>query len=96
MQGFDLAIASIVIACISIVVAAILAVLQLRNQNQTRQAQLFMELYDQFYSPEFHRRWMELVYLIKDEDLIDADGTPTFLKGEIENYVEITALCCFF
>jgi len=96
MQGFDVAIASIVIACMSIVVAAMLAVLQLREQNRTRQAQLFMELYDQFYAPEFHRRWMEAVYQIQDEDMIDADGVPKFLKGEIENYVEVTALCSFF
>ena len=96
MQGFDVAIASIVIACMSIVVAAMLAVLQLREQNRTRQAQLFMELHGQFYDPEFHRRWMEMVYQIQDEDMIDADGVPTFLKGELENYIEITALCSFF
>ena len=96
MQGFDVAIVSIVIACISIVVASILAVLQLRNQNRTRQAQLFMQLHDQFYDPEFHRRWMETVYRIQEEDLLDKDGTPFFLKGEIESIVEINALCCFF
>jgi hypothetical protein len=80
MQGFDVAVASIVIACVSIVVATILAVLQLRNWSRTRQAQLFMELYEQFYTPEFHRRWMETVYILQDEDLFDSDGVPTFLK----------------
>jgi len=96
MQGSELAIASIVVACISVVVAAVLAVLQLRNRNQTRHAQLFMELYDQFYTPEFHRRWMEIVFVLREEDLLDSEGTPSFLKGEIDNYVEVNALCCFF
>ena len=96
MQGFDVAIASIVVACTSIVVASILAVLQLRNQNRTRQAQLFMELYEQYYAPEYHKRWMEIVYRLREEDLFDTNGKPTFLKGEVENYIEINALCCFF
>ena len=97
MQGFEVAIASIVVACISVVVAAMLAVLQLRDQNRTRQAQLFMELYDQYYTPEFHRRWMEAVYMIQEEDLFDSDGTPTFLKGKIDEvYVEINSLLCYF
>ena len=96
MQGIEIALASVVVACISVVVAAALAVLQLRNQNKTRQAQLFMELHNQFYSPEFHRRWMEVVYVMKPEDLVDADGMPKFLKGDIEPVVDINTLCCFF
>ena len=96
MQGFEVAIASIIVACIGVVVAAALAVLQLRSQNQTRRAQLFMELYDQFYTPEFHQRWMDIVFVLQDEDLLDSDGMPIFLKGEIDRYVEINAICCFF
>jgi hypothetical protein len=96
MQGIEVAIVSVVVACISVVVAAALAVLQLRNQNRTRQAQLFMELYNQFYTPEFHRRWMEVVFVLKVEDLSDADGMPKYLKGDIEPFVDINALCCFF
>ncbi|MFX1332776.1 MAG: hypothetical protein ACFE9W_14560 [Promethearchaeota archaeon] len=96
MQGLDVAIASIVVACISVVVASVLAVLQLRHQSQTRQAQLFMNIYDEYYNPEWHRRWLELVYTVKDEELIDSDGIPTFLKGDIEKYVGATALTSFF
>jgi hypothetical protein len=96
MQGIEIAVVSVVVACISVVVAAALAVLQLRNQNRTRQAQLFMELYNQFYTPEFHRRWMDIVYVMKPEDLVDADGMMKFLKGDIEPFVDINALCCFF
>ncbi|MFW9793005.1 MAG: hypothetical protein ACFFEE_01785 [Candidatus Thorarchaeota archaeon] len=96
MQWFDVASASIAIACIGVVVAAIFAVLQLRDQNQTRQAQLFMEIYDQFYTPEFNQRWMRLVYTISDDEWIDPDGTPKWLRGEIDTFVEINALSCFF
>ena len=96
MQGFDVAIASIVVASVSVVVAAALAVLQIRSQNDTRQAQLFMEIYNQFYNPEFHKRWMETVYVITDENLFDSDGMPIFLKGNIGPYVEVASLCCFF
>ncbi len=96
MQGFDIAVASIVIACVSIVVAAILAVLQLKHQNETRQAQLFMDIYDQFYNPEWHRRWMEVVYVYQNEDLMDSDGVPRFLKGDIDNFVDASSLASFF
>lgn len=96
MQEFDIAIASITIACVSIVVAAVAAVLQLRSQNKSTQAHLFMEIYDQFYNPEFHRRWMEIVYVIQKEDLFDSDGVPTFLTGNIDSFVETSSLCSFF
>lgn len=96
MQGFDVAIASIVVACMSVVVASVLAVLQLRHQNETRQAQLFMDIYDEFYNPKWHRSWMELVYVVQDEEMIDSDGIPIFLKGEIDKYVGASALASYF
>ena len=96
LQEFDVAIASILVACASVVMASVLAVIQLRHQNETRQAQFFMDIYDQFYNPEWHRRWMELVYVVQKEDLVDSDGIPTFLKGEIDKYVEASSLASFF
>jgi hypothetical protein len=99
MQGFDVAIASIVVACASIVIAAIVAVLQIRQQNQTRQAELFMELYDEYYNPKFHRRWMELVYIHDVSKLgVDSEGVPYIVKGEvdIDTVSEFHALGCFF
>ena len=36
--------------------------LQIRNQNKTRQAQLFMNLYDTYHSPEFRLRWHDLLH----------------------------------
>jgi len=96
LQDFDVAIVSIVVACASVVVAAALAVLQLRSQNNTRQARLFMDIYDHFYDTEFHKRWMEAVYVIQNADLFDSEGLPKFLTGDIGTYVEITSLCSFF
>lgn len=83
-------------ASVSVVVAAILAVLQLKQRNDTRQAQLFMELYNEFYNPSFHRRWMELVYVYQQSDLLDSEGMPTFLTGDLDKYIEASALSSYF
>ena len=96
MQGFDFAVASIIVACVSVVVASILAVLQLKHQNETRQAQLFIDIYDQFYNPEWHRRWMEVVYVYQNEDFVDSEGVPKFLKGDIDKFVDASSLASFF
>ena len=39
---------------------------------------------------------MELVYIVQKEDLVDSDGMPTFLKGDIDKYVEASSLASFF
>jgi hypothetical protein len=33
----------------------------LQNANKTRQAQLFMNLYDTYHSPEFRKKWHDLI-----------------------------------
>jgi hypothetical protein len=53
MQEFDFTSISIAVASISVVLGVILAIMQLRDQNKTRQAQLFMEVYSRFERPEF-------------------------------------------
>jgi hypothetical protein len=53
MQLLDFASVSIVIASVSVVLGVILAIMQLRDQNKTRQAQLFMEIYEQFSKSGF-------------------------------------------
>lgn len=53
MQQADFASFSIVIASMSVVIGVILTILQLRDQNKTRQAQLFMEIYAQFSQSGF-------------------------------------------
>ena len=53
MQLMDLASATVIIASISVVVGVILALLQLRDQVKNRQAQLVVQLYNQFSDTEF-------------------------------------------
>ncbi len=98
LQSLDVAIASIIIACVSVVVAAILAIVQMRDQNQTRQAQLFMDLYGKYITPEFHKRWMQIVSIPEDDILKDKGGLTIFLKGEadIETSAEFNSLFSFF
>lgn len=51
---------SIGIAAASVVVALTYYSLQLRNQNRTRQAQLFMQLYDRFHDKEFMKKFVDI------------------------------------
>jgi hypothetical protein len=62
MQQLDLASVSIVIASITVVMGVVLAVLQLRDQKKTRQAQLFMEIYVRFERSEF----LDTYFLVGD------------------------------
>lgn len=57
----DLQTISIVIAATSVVLAATYYVLILRNTKLTRQAQLFMQLYQNFTSLELHKNVIELL-----------------------------------
>lgn len=61
MQLLDFASVSIIVASISIVLGVILAILQLRDQNKTRQAQLFMEIYAQFMRGELQDMHFEIL-----------------------------------
>ena len=65
---------SITFAGVSIGIAAIYYTLTLRNsrkaqqlQLETRQAGLFMDLYDMWRSPEFRRQWDEVIFKIEFE-----------------------------
>ncbi len=61
MQQFDVASFSIVLASISVIIGVILAILQLREQNKTRQAQLFIEIYTQFMRGELQDMHFEIL-----------------------------------
>ena len=50
MQQLDIASISILIASISVVVGVILSIVQIRQQTETRQAALFMDIYRQVSS----------------------------------------------
>ncbi|MFW9890056.1 MAG: hypothetical protein ACFFER_17875 [Candidatus Thorarchaeota archaeon] len=74
MQLLDLASVSIVIASISVVIGLVIAILQLRDQNRTRQAQLFMEIYSQFSQSgflDFSLRLKEAFLDHKEESIPD-------------------------
>ena len=98
MQGFDPTSVSIIVASVSVVVGVVLAVLQLRDQVRTRQAQLFMQLYDHFSTKEFQRYSMEIIYLDKYENFEESQDKPTFLLGEtdIEVASVVGHVCAFF
>lgn len=98
MQGFDPTSVSIILASASVIVGVILAVLQLRDQVRTRQAQLFMQLYDHFSRKEFARYCQEIIYVYKYEDFEESQDKPTFLLGETD--IEVASIvgevCAFF
>ena len=63
---------SIVIASMSVVLGVVLAIIQLRDQNKSRQAHLFMEIYGQFSRSgflDFSLRMMEAFRSHKQDSL---------------------------
>ncbi|MHA2163895.1 MAG: DUF4760 domain-containing protein [Candidatus Thorarchaeota archaeon] len=57
----DLQTLSVILAALSIVIASTYYISTLRNTRQTRQAQLFMQIYQNFTSTEFNRTQLELM-----------------------------------
>jgi len=53
---------SYIAAAISVVMAAIYNVINIRNAAQTRQAQLFMQLYDRFHDERFWTQYAEIIF----------------------------------
>ena len=49
-------------AAISVLIAAIYNVINIRNAQQTRQAQLFMQLYDRFHDEHFWQQYAEIIF----------------------------------
>ena len=98
MQGLDPASASIIMASVSIAIGVVLALLQLRNQVRTRQAQLFMQLYDRFSTKDFIKSTLEILYERELEDLEESQDKQTFLLGEtnIEDASVSGEVCAFF
>jgi hypothetical protein len=64
----DAAVLSSVIAAIGVVVGITFGVLQLRNLVKTRQAQLFMELYQTFCSEEFQYSLQKFLHVMEWKD----------------------------
>ena len=98
MQVFDPTSVSIIMASASVIVGVVLAILQLRDQVRTRQAQLFMELYNHFSNREFMGYLAEVIHLVEYEEFDESENKPTFLLGEtdIEIASKVGEVCAFF
>jgi hypothetical protein len=51
---------SIVLTGIGIIIALTYYALQIRNQNKTRQSQIFMQIHSRWYDKEFWGQWREI------------------------------------
>ncbi len=86
---------TISLAALGFLVATIYYILTLRNQNRTRQAQLFMQIYSVFRTPEFQDNITEIVTMKwKDsDDFMEKYGPTTNPKawraiGSLAGYFE--------
>jgi hypothetical protein len=61
---------SIMITAVSIAIAAVYYMSVLRNANRTRQAQLYIQIFDKLNTKEFIRTWIEVMY---HQDYKDAE-----------------------
>lgn len=75
----DLQTVSIVLTGIGLMIALIYYALQIRNQNKTRQTQLFMNLYDTYRSPEFRKQQLTIAQheYTDFDDFWEKYGGPT-------------------
>jgi len=96
----DIQTIGVILAATSVTIAAAYYVLSLHNQNQTRQAQLFMNLYNSTTDKEFLRHAMEHIFQWNYSDLDDfeekygLESNPeenTYWHLEI-NFIESTAI----
>jgi len=83
------------LAALGFLVASIYYILTLRNQNRTRQAQLFMQIYSVFRTEEFQDNLTEIISMKwKDyDDFMEKYGPTTNPKawralGSIAGYIE--------
>ena len=61
----------VVMTGIGLIVAIMYYTLTLRNATKTRQAQLYMQIYDKWSSPEFNQQWGEIINNWEWEDFDD-------------------------
>ena len=98
----DLQTVSIVLAGASVSIAAIYYVLTLRNTNRTRQAQLFMDLYRNWTSPEMSKiygrtRYGERKLNYQEWGKIwEKPGDPTSRLVDLDAYSDYQTLANFF
>ena len=82
---------SIIFAGLSIGIAAFYYIMVLRNQKETRQAQLFMQVYNQFTMEKYKHLWELMNWEWKDnDDLRDkyGDMESTQKRSAINSWLE--------
>lgn len=67
----DVSTISKVVEATFILIGILIAVIQLRNLNKTRQTELFMNLYETFRNREFQRQYAEIIFQHKWKDFDD-------------------------
>jgi hypothetical protein len=82
---------SIVLTGTGLMIALTYYALQIRNQNRTRQAQLYMQVFSQLSSTEKWREYLEILELEWD-DYIDFQRKHGVLSGNLDTYAKITSL----
>lgn len=91
---------SIVLTGLGLMIALIYYSMQIRNQNKTRQAQLFMQIYDRWLDPDFLRYYVRS-YKMEYEDLDDfnekyssreklEERLPYTMRARNKGYPDIT------
>jgi len=90
----DLQTISVSLAALGILVAATYYILTLRNQNRTRQAQLFMQIYSQWNSEEFARMRLEIRKMNYEsfEDVVEKYG----FEVNPDSWIARHSLCRFY
>ncbi len=87
---------SMVLTGIGLIVAITYYSLQIRNQNTTRQAQLFMQTYNKFTDREFQRNFQEIVFQWEWDDYDDfwekygpeTNSEESSKRGSVLSYFE--------
>ena len=81
---------SIVLTGIGMIIALTYYGLQIRNQNKTRQAQLYMQIFSQLNSTDKWREYLEILLELEWDDYIDFQKKHGV--GNLDTYAKINAL----
>ena len=79
---------------ISLTIAAVYYSLQIKNQNKTRQAQLFMQIYEKWYDPVFSRNTAEIRSWEWDD--VDEFNSKYSVEVNPEGYSKFLSYIRFF
>ena len=90
----DLQTISVSLATLGVLVAATYYILTLRNQNRTRQAQLFMQIYSQWNSEEFAR--MRIVIRKMDYETFEEVLEKYRFEVNPDSWIARHSLCRFY